>query len=250
MALEIRPRPRDLGGFEVARLLPSRERRMVGPFTFFDHMGPAQFDPCKGADVRPHPHIGLATVTYMFEGAFVHRDSLGNEQLIEPGAVNWMSAGRGIVHSERTPQSDRTQSSRAHGLQFWVALPLAHEQDEPGFQHCDRKDLPEIERNGVAMRLIAGTAFDETSPVTTLSPLFYIDAVMPAGSRFTLPAEYEDRALYPMDAPVTVNGIECPVRTLSVLESGSEVEIAAQSETRLMLFGGEPLEGEDRKSVV
>lgn len=243
VALEIEGRRRNLGGFEVARVLPSRKRRMVGPFIFFDHMGPVDFDPDQGADVRPHPHIGLATVTYLLDGAFLHRDSLGNEQQIEPGAVNWMNAGRGIVHSERTPPAIRRSGSRTHGLQFWVALPQAHEDRVATFQHCAEKDLPEFERDGVPIRLIAGSAFGETAPVTTQSPLFYLDVAMPARSRFTLPADYTDRALYPLDAPVTVNGTVCRQRTLAVLESGINVEVASHEPTRLMLFGGEPLDG-------
>src|SRR5690625_5027969 len=242
VTLEIKPRPRDLGGFEVARVLPSRERRMVGPFIFFDHMGPANFDPEQGADVRPHPHIGLSTLTYLFEGAFLHRDSLGTEQLIEPGAVNWMTAGRGIAHSERTPAAARSSAHRLHGLQSWVAMPRASEEDAPSFQHCGRKDLPEIGKNGVSMRLLAGSAFGETSPVTTFSPSFYLDVAMPAKSRFTLPAEYSARALYPLDAPVTVNGIACDRHVLAVLEPATEVEIATREKTRLMLLGGKPLE--------
>jgi redox-sensitive bicupin YhaK (pirin superfamily) len=244
VALEIKPRPRDLGGFEVARVLPARERRMIGPFILLDHIGPAEFDPDQAADVRPHPHIGLATVTYLFEGAFLHRDSLGNEQLIEPGAVNWMTAGRGIVHSERTPSAERARAHRLHGLQSWVALPTAQEEVEPSFQHIARGELPEIERNGVVMRLIAGSAYGETSPVMALSPMFYLDAAMPAGSRFTLPADYEDRALYPMDAPVTVNGVACEAGTLALLDPKGAVEIRALEKTRLMLLGGAPLDGE------
>lgn len=244
VVLEIKPRPRDLGGFEVARMLPARQRRMVGPFIFLDHIGPARFDPGQGADVRPHPHIGLATVTYLFEGSFLHRDSLGTEQLVEPGAVNWMSAGRGIVHSERTPAAERQHGHRLHGLQSWVALPKAQEDGAPSFQHHARSALPEIEQPGVTMRLIAGIAFGETSPVTTQSPLFYLDIAMSAGSRFVLPADYTERALYPLDARVTVDGVGCERRSLAVLGSGSAVEIAAHDPTRLMILGGEPLEGE------
>jgi redox-sensitive bicupin YhaK (pirin superfamily) len=244
VALEIKPRPRDLGGFEVSRVLPARKRHMVGPFIFLDHAGPATFDPGQGADVRPHPHIGLATVTYLFDGAFLHRDSLGTEQLVEPGAVNWMTAGRGIVHSERTPQWYRERGSRLHGLQSWVALPETREEIEPTFQHCERADLPEIEENGVAMRLISGSAYGETSPVMTLSPMFYLDATMPSRGRFTLPAEYSQRALYPLDAPVTVNGVMCTPQSLAVLASGGEVEIAAHEATRLILLGGAPLDGD------
>ncbi|HEX5420204.1 MAG TPA: pirin family protein [Gammaproteobacteria bacterium] len=242
--LAIEPRPRDLGGFQVARLLPSSQRRMVGPFIFLDHVGPAQFDPGQGADVRPHPHIGLATVTYLFDGAFLHRDSLGSDQRIEPGAVNWMTAGRGIVHSERTPPRERTRGSRLHGLQSWVALPQTSEEVEPGFQHQGKDDLPEIDRNGVRMRLIAGSAYGETSPVATLSPLFYLDVTISSGGAFMLPADYTDRALYPLDGAVTANGVTCEARSLAVLNAGGEVKIAAHDAVRLMILGGEPLDGE------
>lgn len=244
IAIEIEARPRDLGGFEVGRVLPARQRHMVGPFIFLDHIGPTRFEPGHGIDVRPHPHIGLATVTYLLEGAFMHRDSLGTAQLIEPGAVNWMTAGRGIVHSERTPPEHRARGSRFHGLQSWVALPREQEEVEPSFQHCPRNDLPEIDQNGVTMRLIAGSAFGETSPIKTLSPMFYLDVTLRAGSRFTLPAEYEDRALYPVDKAVSANGVTCAVQSLAVLNSGAEVEITASDETRLMVLGGQPLEGE------
>ncbi|HET7370028.1 MAG TPA: pirin family protein [Gammaproteobacteria bacterium] len=245
IALEIAARPRDLGaGLEVARLLPALQRRMVGPFIFLDHIGPAQFDPGQGADVRPHPHIGLATVTYLFDGEFLHRDSLGTEQLIEPGAVNWMSAGRGIVHSERTPSASRQHAHGLHGLQSWVALPQAEEDAEPSFQHQARNALPEIDLHGVTMRLIAGSAFGETSSIKTALPLFYLDVNMPSGSHFVLPADYAERALYPMDAPVTIDGVLCQSQSLAVLNPGDAVEIAAHKATRLMILGGEPLDGE------
>ncbi|HET8552073.1 MAG TPA: pirin family protein [Gammaproteobacteria bacterium] len=244
VALEIKPRPRDLGGFEVARVLPAQQRRMVGPFIFLDHIGPAQFDPGQGADVRPHPHIGLATVTYLFDGSFLHRDSLGSEQLVEPGAVNWMSAGRGIVHSERTPAAERQHAHRLYGLQSWVALPKSQEDAAPSFQHHARNALPEIEQPGITMRLIAGTAFGETSPVAIQSPLFYLDIAMSAGSRFVLPADYSERALYAVDAPVTADGVVCDTRSLAVLKSGAAVEIGAHDPTRLMILGGEQLESE------
>jgi redox-sensitive bicupin YhaK (pirin superfamily) len=244
VALAIEGRPRDLGGFQVERLLPARERRMVGPFIFLDHMGPARFDPGQGADVRPHPHIGLATVTYLFDGAFLHRDSLGSEQLIEPGAVNWMTAGRGIVHSERTPAQDRSSGSRLHGLQSWVALPRNAEEVAPSFQHRGQDVLPEIDRNGVRMRLIAGSAYGEASPVETLSPLFYLDVTVPRGGVFTLPPDYTDRAVYPLDGDVTADGVLCSARNLAVLRTGNEVEIAAHDAVRLMILGGEPLDGE------
>lgn len=244
IALVIESRPRDLGGFQVARALPARQRQMVGPFIFLDHIGPSRFEPGKGIDVRPHPHIGLATVTYLLDGAFMHRDSLGSAQLIEPGAVNWMTAGQGIVHSERTPPERRAEGSHLHGLQSWVALPRDKEEIEPSFQHHPKDTLPLIERDGVTMRLIAGSAYGAAAPVMTLSPLFYLDVAMRAGSRLPLPAEYEDRALYPIDNAVAVDGVACEAKSLVLLKSGDEVEITTAADVRLMLLGGEPLEGE------
>lgn len=244
IALIIKPRPRDLGGFQVDRLLPTRQCQRVGPFIFLDHAGPVQFKPGQGADIQPHPHISLATVTYLFEGAFVHRDSLGTEQLIKPGDVNWMTAGRGIVHSERTPPEYRAHGSRLHGLQSWVALPTDKEEVEPSFQHHSRDSLPQIEQEGVEMRLIAGSAYGELSPVTTLSKLFHLDVTMSAGSTFKLPPEYKERALYPINGPITVNDSECPAKCLAVLRSGDEVKIATDKGVRLMILGGDPLEGE------
>lgn len=245
VSLTLEPRPRPLGGFEVDRLLPARQRRMVGPFIFLDHMGPAHFEPGRGADVPPHPHIGLATVTYLFDGEFMHRDSLGSAQAIEPGDVNWMSAGRGIVHSERTPAKRRVDGGPLHGLQFWVALPGVHELDDPYFQHAARTDLPRIERGDATMRLVAGSAFGETSPIKTLSPLFCLDAQLPHGGRFELPADYAERALYPVDASVTVNGVACAAGALSILEPDQAVEIVAMdAPTRIVLFGGARLDGE------
>src|SRR5690242_9660490 len=177
ISLVITPRARDLGGFSVRRALPDGRRRTVGPFIFFDHMGPADFAPGHGIDVRPHPHIALATVTYLFEGEILHRDSLGSNQPIRPGDINWMTAGRGIVHSERTPPEHRQNGSRLHGLQLWVALPLEHEETEPSFRHYPGSSLPARDRGGVHLRVLAGTAYDMTSPVEILSPLFYADAV-------------------------------------------------------------------------
>ncbi len=179
----IAPRTTDLGDFEVRRVLPYRDKRMVGPFVFFDHMGPAVFAPGKGIDVRPHPHIGLATVTYLFEGEIMHRDSLGSELAIRPGAVNWMTAGRGIVHSERTDDAERAKTSRVHGIQAWVALPKTHEKTEPAFKHHPSDALPKFVQDGVSMKLIAGTAFGHTADVDVLWPTVYIDIQAKAGQR-------------------------------------------------------------------
>ena len=187
----IDPRARDLGGFEVRRALHAAGRQMVGPFIFFDHMGPAVFEPGSGVDVRPHPHIGLATVTYLFEGEFMHRDSLGSAQLIRPGDVNWMVAGRGIVHSERTPPEARVLPGGApiHGIQSWIALPTASEEVAPSFTHHAATSLPELRQAGVRLRLIAGEAFGERAPAAVVSPMFYLDAVAEAGATVALPEE-------------------------------------------------------------
>jgi redox-sensitive bicupin YhaK (pirin superfamily) len=187
-------RPRDLGGVAIRRVLPAAARRMVGPFTFLDEMNGA-FAAGRGLDVPPHPHIGLATVTYLFDGEIVHRD-MGSLQPIRPGDINWMTAGRGIVHSERTAAERRKQASRLYGLQLWVALPLAHEEAEPAFHHHPGASLPERLRDGIRLRVLAGSAFGMTSPVQTLSPLFYVEAVMSAGRELSLPTEHEERALY------------------------------------------------------
>ena len=189
-------RARDLGGFSVRRLLPAAERRLVGPFIFFDHMGPADFAPGHGIDVRPHPHIALATVTYLFDGEILHRDSLGSAQPIRPGAVNWMMAGRGIVHSERTAPELRARGHRLDGIQAWVALPTAREDDAPRFEHHPAERIPQVERDGVALRVLAGSAFGATSPVGVASPTLYVDAQLAAGATLALPDEHAERAVY------------------------------------------------------
>jgi redox-sensitive bicupin YhaK (pirin superfamily) len=196
IATVIDARPRDIGGFAVGRVLPSAARRLVGPFVFFDHMGPAGLAPGQGLDVRPHPHIGLATVTYLFDGEIVHCDSLGTHQPIRPGDVNWMTAGRGIVHSERTPQELRRAGSRLHGLQLWVALPLGDEETKPAFHHHSAGSLPLLELSGARIRILAGSAYGERSPVETFSSLFYAEATMPAGCGVAVPGEHEERAVY------------------------------------------------------
>ncbi|MDX1580628.1 MAG: pirin family protein, partial [Alphaproteobacteria bacterium] len=216
------PKPRDLGGFSVRRVLPSPQRRMVGPFIFFDHMGPADFAPGKGMDVRPHPHIGLATVTYLFEGEIDHRDSLGFHQTIRPGDVNWMTAGRGIVHSERTGEEARKTGLHMDGIQSWVALPDDAEETAPGFFHHPANTLPEIDSNGVKMRLIAGTAYGEESPVQVFSPIFYLDARLEAGAAFDLPDEHEERAVYLAHGDAAVNGEALEQFTMVVLPQGRQ----------------------------
>jgi redox-sensitive bicupin YhaK (pirin superfamily) len=236
-------RPRDLGGFQVRRVLPSAARRMVGPFTFFDQMGLVVFGQGRGMDVRPHPHIGLATVTYLFEGEILHRDSLGSQQPIRPGDINWMTAGRGIVHSERTPQEHRS-GSRLHGLQLWAALPLAHEETAPSFHHHPSTTLPERDHAGVRLRVLAGTAYEMTSPVEILSPLFYVDAQMSAGSELALPTGHEERALYVVEGAVRCGAEHAEVGRMLVFAKDAKVILRAEREARLVLLGGAPLGGE------
>lgn len=241
--LAIEGRPRDLGGFQVRRLLPSVERRLVGPFIFFDQMGPAHFAPGGGIDVRPHPHIGLATVTYLFQGEILHRDSLGSHQTIVPGDINWMTAGRGIVHSERTRPEVRAAGPVLDGLQLWIALPTAHEEAEPEFHHHPGASLPEIERDGARIRVLAGTAFGERSPVHTHSPLLYVDVALPAGRTIQVPREHAERALYVVQGAVVVGAERAVPGRMLVLTPGVDVVLRAEVDTRLVLVGGAPLDG-------
>lgn len=236
-------RTRDLGGVSVRRILPSSRRRMVGPFILLDHLGPVALTPGRGIDVPPHPHIGLATVTYLFEGELIHRDSLGSVQAIRPGAVNWMSAGRGIVHSERSSPEDRALGPRLHGLQSWVVLPTEAAEGEPGFSHHPAESLPTIERDGAAARLIAGSAFDRHAPVETRSPLFYMDAIVDAGAVVPLPDEYAERAIYVVAG--SLDGGDAPIGegTLAVVRHGGDIDIRALTRSRLMVLGGAPLPG-------
>ena len=200
------PRAVDLGGFEVRRALPASQRQMVGPFIFFDHFGPAEIPVGQGADVRPHPHIGLATVTYLFLGEVQHRDSLGSNQVIRPGDVNWMVAGRGITHSERTPPEARKRPHSGYGIQTWVALPKAHEDASPRFEHHAKKTLPVIDGEGVRLRLIAGKAYGETSPASVFSDIVYSDVQMNPGARIPLPDDHEERGLYILEGSISVAG--------------------------------------------
>ena len=241
----IEPRARDLGGFDVRRVLPHASRPMVGPFIFFDHFGPVQFERGRGVDVRPHPHICLATVTYLFEGELVHRDSLGCVQAIVPGDVNWMTAGSGIVHSERTSAQQRAVGARIHGIQSWVALPRASEETEPAFSHHGAGELPIVERDGVKLRLIAGQAWGEASPVQTLSDLHYADAVFAPGARIELPAKHSERAVYVVEGELQVGeGPLVVAGRMAVLAPGSDVSILSRGAARAMLLGGAPLDGE------
>jgi redox-sensitive bicupin YhaK (pirin superfamily) len=240
----IEPRARDLGGFEVRRVLPYAKRRTVGPFIFFDHMGPVQFAQGRGVDVRPHPHICLATVTYLFDGELVHRDSLGCVQTIRPGDVNWMTAGRGIVHSERTGAEQRAAGAPLHGIQSWVALPRADEEVEPSFRHHAAAELPLIERDGAYLRLIAGAAWDATSPVRTCSAMYYADARLEPGARVQLPAQYAERAAYIVEGGVQVEDREIGAGVMATFAPGVEIELRARGPTRAMLLGGAALDGE------
>lgn len=243
--LVIAPRTRDLGdGFEVRRVLPFAKRHMVGPFIFFDHFGPTNFRVGMGLDVRPHPHIGLATITYLFDGEIMHRDSLGTAQVIRPGAVNWMTAGRGIVHSERTPPDIRRQQSPIYGIQSWVALPRTREEIDPAFEHVPAADLPLIEGDGVAVRLIAGTLFGKTSPVATQSPMFYADVTLRTGTTVTMTPDYAQRAAYLLEGAVDCAGARHAPPLMLVFDSKVRAAITAREPARLLLIGGEPLDGE------
>ena len=241
----ISPPARDLGdGFVVHRALPAPQRRALGPFVFFDSMGPASFAPGRGLDVRPHPHIGLATVTYLFDGEILHRDSLGNAQLIRPGEVNWMIAGRGIVHSERSPSAARAAGTRLAGLQLWVALPRAEEEMPPAFSHHETHELPLLAHDGMRLRLIAGTLAGARSPVPALSPMFYADAQLLPGAVLTLEPEHEERGFYVSAGSVQLEGRTIGPGPLVVLRAGGSATLAAGAEgARVLLLGGAPLEG-------
>lgn len=238
--LTIEPREKDLGGFSVRRILPFAKRRMVGPFIFLDHMGPAQFAAGHGMDVRPHPHIGLATVTYLFEGELFHRDTLGSAQEILPGAVNWMTAGCGIAHSERTGVEERARPHAAHGLQSWVALPKEYEEIPAEFHHHAANTLPEFTHGRVRFKLICGRALGHEAPVKVYSPIFYLEVYMPAGTRFSLPPEYRERALYLVSGKIRIGDRTISPLTLPVFEAGSNIHIEAAEDAHLILLGGEP----------
>lgn len=235
-------RARDLGGFEVRRVLPFAQRRMVGPFIFLDQMGPVAFTPPAGLDVRAHPHIGLSTVTYLFDGALMHRDSLGSEQVIRPGDVNWMTAGSGIAHSERTPGELRPAGARLHGIQSWVALPAAAEERAPRFAHHGKLDLPVVEGEGLRVRLIAGALYGARAPVETASDLFHADAMMEPGARLEIPADWIERAAYLVSGAVTIGDQAFEAGQMMVLKPDARIVLTATAPSRLMLLGGEPLE--------
>lgn len=237
----IEPHVQDLGGFQARRLLPSESLTLVGPFIFFDHLGPAVFPPGKGVNVRPHPHINLATVTYLFEGVLLHRDSVGSVQEIRPGAVNWMTAGRGIVHSERTPDDERSREATLHGIQTWVALPDDHEETDPWFRHHPATDLPVWEDAGVSFTLIAGEAYGRTSPVQTFSPMIYLDVQLAPDAQFTLPSRCSEQAVYSVTAGLQINDVPLEQHRLGVLASGVSVNIGADRAARCLVIGGEPV---------
>lgn len=235
-------RPRDLGGFSVRRMLPSPERRLVGPFVFLDHMGPVTLERGQGLDVRPHPHIGLATVTYLFEGEILHRDSLGSHRTIRPGDVNWMVAGSGVVHSERSGDEARASGARVHGIQSWVALPIEHEETAARFEHCAASEIPRITRDGATLDVIAGGAFGARSPVAVLSPTLYVHARLEQGARLRLDGEHEERAIYVVEGAIAEADRTFDAGTMIVLRPG-DLTIEAREASRLMILGGAKLEG-------
>jgi hypothetical protein len=237
------PRARDLGGFEVRRALPSTERQMVGPFIFLDQMGPAEFRIGQGVDVRPHPHIGLATVTYLFEGEITHRDSLGNSMVIRPGAVNLMTAGRGIAHSERTPPQNRASGPKLYGLQTWLALPKAREEVDPAFVHHGRKELPLIDGEDKRVRVILGKFYGERSPVATLSETIYAEALLAPEAVLPFDPEQEERGIYIVAGEIEIGGVAFTAGRLLVLRPGDSISIRAVTEARLMLVGGATMDG-------
>ncbi|HEY6077925.1 MAG TPA: pirin family protein [Polyangiaceae bacterium] len=242
--LVIHARERDVGGFFVRRVLPSAQRQLVGPFIFYDHLCRVDFAPGQGLDVRPHPHIALATLTYLFEGSFLHRDSLGYVQPILPGEVNWMIAGRGIAHSERTAPAVRQSGGPLHGIQCWVALPREHEEVAPSFHHHARESIPRISGPGVELSVIAGTAYGAVSPVQVLSPTLYVHARVSAGASFEVDEQHAERAVYVASGTLLLGELEYEAGNLLLLPAGARVALGSRSGAELMLLGGAPLEGE------
>ncbi|MBL4581814.1 MAG: pirin family protein [Gammaproteobacteria bacterium] len=238
--LVLKPAVKDLGSFSVRRALPSRQQRKVGPWIFFDHAGPAHLNPGEGIDVRPHPHINLATVTYMFEGEFLHRDSIGSVQVIKPGDINLMVAGKGIVHSERTPPEIRKSEHRLHALQLWLALPEADEEIAPAFYHYPANELPTTEIDGVKLRVMMGSAYGLNSPVKTFAETLYVEALLKVGQRLTLPM-CEERAIYMAKGEVSSNGTAIEEFTMAILNQQDEFTIEATTDARIAFIGGEEL---------
>ena len=241
--LFIETRVRDIGDFTVRRALPDGRRQRVGPFIFFDHMGPAEFEPGKGVNVRAHPHIGLATITYLFEGEMLHRDSLGYVQPIRPGAVNWMTAGRGIVHSEKVTEEVLASGQRLHGLQTWVALPFEAEEVEPTFRHYSADDIPAVTLDGAEIRVVLGSAFGASSPVATRSETLYVEVDLGPGRSVAIP-EAEELAVYVVQGSVAINEEFVDAGVLAVLESGASGKVTADTEAKIMFAGGDALQGE------
>ena len=238
------PRARDLGGFEVRRALPAPKRQMVGPFIFFDQMGPAEFLTAEGIDIRPHPHIGLGTVTYLYRGTFQHRDSTGADQVIVPGELNWMVAGRGVSHSERTPQQARGGPHDIFGIQTWIALPENAEDRDPFFEHHGAGHLPMIEAEGASARLILGRAYGQTAPATLFTEAFYLDVTLAPGARFPLPDDHEDRGLYITEGSITIAGQDFPAGQMMVFRPGDLITVAAGPQgARLLALGGATMNG-------
>jgi redox-sensitive bicupin YhaK (pirin superfamily) len=242
----LRPHEKDLGGFTVRRSLPAAQRQSVGPFVFFDHFGPVTFTPPHEHDVRPHPHIGLATVTYLFKGAMMHRDSLGSVQRIEPGAINWMTAGSGVVHSERSPDDFADKSYELHGLQLWAALPTEFEETPAGFSHTPAADIPSITLPGATVRVLIGECVLDSaqarSPVRTFAPTLYLDIELAAGASFILPPLQPERAVYAVQGDVAIDDAALPPRQLAVLAAGETVSLTAQNAARIIVIGGAPLD--------
>lgn len=237
------PRVRDIGGFEVRRVLPSARRKMVGPFIFLDQMGPAILAPGGGLDVKPHPHIGLATVTYLFEGELLHRDSLGSVQAITPGALNWMAAGRGIAHSERTPAGMRASGGHVFGLQLWVALPKAEEEGDPAFIHHDAAALPTIHDSGRTIRVVTGTYSGVAAPASSSWETILVDARLTAGSKLPVSARHDERAIFVAGGRVDIAGQTFDAGPLVILKPGDRIEVTAISDAHVVLLGGEPMDG-------
>ncbi|MGH8691520.1 MAG: pirin family protein, partial [Burkholderiales bacterium] len=236
-------RLREVGNSQVRRLLPAAKKQAVGPFLFFDHFGPEELEPFSNNDVRPHPHIGLSTVTYLFEGRIIHRDSIGSVQAIEPGAINWMTAGRGVAHSERAPSETAGMRRRTHGLQLWAGLPKAFEEREPGFAHTPGGAIPEAERDGARIRVLIGRGWGMESPVVPMSETLYVDVALPAGGTLDIPPLVVERAVYGVDGGYSLQGQGMEPQTMAVLPAGDTVRLEAETPARIMLIGGEPLDG-------
>ena len=237
------PRSVDLGDFSVRRALPSAQSRMVGPFIFFDHFGPAEFRSGKGIDVRPHPHIGLSTVSYLFNGEIVHRDSLGTEVPIQPGEVNWMTAGRGIVHSERTGPEQRAKGGRLHGLQCWVALPAAQEEMAPGFAHHGAEEFPIVRDDGKTVHVIVGSLYGACSPVATITDTIFAEVALNAGANLPLDAEHEERAIYVVDGELDIAGDHFGPARLLIFRPGEKITVSAVADAHIVIVGGAAMDG-------